>query len=298
MEPMRRLPILILLLAMSLCAAAQQPVVHQATPQAGPAAPQRRPDYPQRPPADPAVVERGKVLYGANCTFCHGADARGGSGGPSLIRSATVLNDKSGELIAPIVQNGIPDRGMPKLPLTSEQVSDIAAFIHSFRVGGYDPARQRPPSIVVGDAKAGEVYFNAKCASCHSVSGDLKDFTAKFSEPRALQQAWLMPGGGGRGRGRGGAGTALNVPPTTVTVTLSSGQKVEGRLVRIDDFLVTLSSEAMGAEEGGGVQRTFRRDGDTPKVDVHDPLKPHRDLLPIYTDSDIHNVTAYLVSLK
>ena len=249
--------------------------------------------YPQRPPADPAVVERGKALYGVNCTFCHGAEARGGSGGPSLIRSAIVLNDKNGELIAPLVQNGIPDRGMPKLPLTTEQVSDIAAFIHSFRVGGYDISRQRPPSIVVGDAKAGEAYFNAKCGSCHSVTGDLKGFGAKFADPRTLQQTWLMPGGGGRGGGGGFGGPppATNVPPTTVTVTLPSGQLVEGRLVRIDDFLVTLA-------DAEGAQRTFRRDGETSKVEVHDPLQPHRDLLWTYTDKDIHNVTAYLVNVK
>jgi mono/diheme cytochrome c family protein len=235
------------------------------------------------------VVERGKALYGVNCTFCHGAEARGGSGGPSLIRSAIVLNDKDGELLTPLVQKGIPDRGMPGLPLTAEQVSGIAAFIHSFRVGGYDISRQRPPSIVVGDAKAGEACFNAKCGSCHSVAGDLKGFGAKFSDPQTLQQTWLMPGGGRRGFGDTPPPTT--VTPVTVTVTLPSGQKLEGRLVRIDDFIVTLADS-----EGG--QRTFRRNGDTPKVEIRDPRQPHRDLLGTYTDKDIHNVTAYLVNVK
>ena len=81
------------------------------------------------------------------------------------------------------------------------------------------------------------------------------------------------------------------MPPTTVTVTTASGQKVEGRLVRIDDFMVTLT-------DADGTPRTFRRDGDVPKVEVHDPMKPHRDLLPVYTDKDIHDVTAYLVTVK
>src|SRR5436190_1926802 len=173
--------------------------------------------FPQHAPSDPAAIERGKSLYGSNCTFCHGADARGGSGGPSLIRSQTVLNDKNGELITPIVQNGIGDK-MPRLPLTTAQVTDIAAFIHSFRVSGYDQSRQKPISILVGDAKAGEAFFNAKCASCHSVSGDLKDFASRFTDPRAMQQFWLMPGGGGRG-GFGAPG-ATTLKPTTVTVTL------------------------------------------------------------------------------
>lgn len=248
--------------------------------------------YPERPPADPAVVERGKALFGVNCTFCHGADARGGSGGPSLIRSQTVLNDKNGELIAPVVQKGVPEK-MPPLPLSNEQVSEIAAFIHSFRVSGYDSSRQRPPSIVVGDAKAGEAYFTAKCASCHSVSGDLKGIGARFGDPRQMQQYWLMPGPGGRGPGGGGGGgaAASTLKPTTVTVTLPSGQTAEGRLLRIDDFLVTLL-------DADGIQRSFRREGDAPKVEVHDPLKPHKDLLPVYTDKNIHDVTAYLVTIK
>jgi len=244
--------------------------------------------YPQRPPADPAVVERGKAIYGAQCAFCHGQDARGGSeGGPSLIRSEIVLKDQNGELIGQVTAEGRV--GMPKFNLTAAQLSEIAAFIHSFRVSGYDTARNRPTNIVVGDAKAGEAYFQAKCASCHSVSGDLKGFGAKFSDPRSLQQTWLIPGGGGRFGG--GQPSPVTVPPTTATVTLANGQKVDGRLIRIDDFTVTVS-------DADGMQRTFRRDGDTPKVEIHDPIAPHRDLLKVYTDKDIHDVTAYLVTLK
>ena len=245
--------------------------------------------YPERPPADPAIVDRGKAIWGVNCAFCHGSDARGGESGPNLIRSELVLNDQKGELIAPVVQNGRPDAGMPKLDLTAAQISDIAAFLHSFRVNGRDAARNRPPSILVGDAKAGEQYFQTKCAGCHSVTGDLKGFGAKFTDPKTLQQIWLSPGGGGRFGG--GQGPPTNVPPTTVTVTLVSGQKLEGRLLRLDDFTVTLA-------EADGTNRSFVRNGDTPKVEVHDPLEPHRQLLPVYTDKDIHNLTAYLVTLK
>jgi len=231
------------------------------------------------------MVERGKTTYSVHCSFCHGSDARGGEGGPNLIRSQLLLDDQNGELVTPVVQNGRPDRGMPKFDVSIAQIADISAYIHSFRVGGYDISRERPPSIVVGDAKAGEAYFKSKCAACHSVAGDLKGFAAKIEDPRQLQQHWLMPGGGG------GRGAARPVTPTTVTITLPSGQKVEGRLGRIDDFIVTLT-------EADGSPRSFRRDGDNPKVEIHDPLKPHRDLLPVYTDKDIHNLTAYLVTLK
>jgi cytochrome c oxidase cbb3-type subunit 3 len=244
---------------------------------------QRR-DYPTRPPADPAAVERGKALYGVNCQFCHGADTRGGDSGPSLLRSSIVLDDQHGELMAPVVRSGRP--GMPKFTLTDDQIADIAAFVHTFRAAGYDESRFKPPSIVVGDARAGEVFFNGKCASCHSPTGDLRGVATKIADPRLLQQTWLMPGSGG---GRGGP--PVRVPPTTVTVTLPSGEKVEGRLDRIDDFTVALTT-------ADGTRRAFRTEGDTPKVEVHDPLQPHRELWRTYTDTDIHNVTAFLVTLK
>jgi cytochrome c oxidase cbb3-type subunit 3 len=148
-------------------------------------------------------------------------------------------------------------------------------------VGGYDVSRNRPETIVVGDRKAGETYFNSKCGSCHSATGDLKGLASKITDPRGLQQRWLLPAASA-----GPAGTQV-----TVTVTLPSGQKLEGRLARIDDFTVSFT-------EADGTPRTVRRDGDTPRVEVHDSIQAHRDLLHVYTDKDIHNVTAYLVTLK
>jgi len=245
---------------------------------------QRR-DYPNRPPGDPAAVERGKALYGVNCQFCHGADTRGGDSGPSLLRSGIVLDDQHGELIAPVVRAG--RQGMPKFTLTDDQVSDIAAFVHTFRAAGYDESRVKPPSIVVGDAKAGETFFSTKCASCHSAAGDLQGIAGKITDPRLLQQTWLLPGSGG---GRGGP-PPVQVKPTTVTVTLASGEKIEVKGDRIDDFVVRLTT-------ADGTHRSFNTNGDTPKVEIHDPLQPHKDLLRVYSDSDIHNVTAYLVTLK
>jgi mono/diheme cytochrome c family protein len=245
---------------------------------------QRR-DYPNRPPADPAAVERGKALYGVNCQFCHGADTRGGDSGPSLLRSAIVLDDQHGESIAPVVRAGRP--GMPKFSLTDDQIADVAAFVHTFRAAGYDESRVKPPSIVVGDMKAGETFFSAKCGSCHSPTGDLRGLATKIADPRLLQQTWLLPG---TGAGRGGP-PPVQVKPTTVTVTLPSGEKIDGTLDHVDDFVVAMTLP-------DGTRRSFATNGDTPKVEIHDPLQPHKDLLRTYSDSDIHNVTAYLVTLK
>jgi cytochrome c oxidase cbb3-type subunit 3 len=244
----------------------------------------RPPAFPSHPPADSAVIDRGKALYGVNCNFCHGSDARGGEGGPNLLRSELVLNDQNGELIATVVQNG---RGeMPRINMTREQIADVAAFLHSFKVGGYDISRMTPPSILTGDAKAGEAAFQKRCASCHSSTGDLKGIASKITDPKVLQNTFLVPSGRGRGEA-----SPVRVPPNTVTITFPSGQKAEGRLVRIDDFIVILA-------DSEGVHRSFRRDGETPRVEIHDPLKPHRDLLPKYTDTEIHDLTSFLVTLK
>jgi mono/diheme cytochrome c family protein len=242
--------------------------------------------YPVRPPGDPAATERGRAVYAANCAFCHGADARGGDGGPSLLRSSAVLDDQNGELIGPIVQNGRADRGMPKFGMTNDQIADIATFLHSFRINGYDPSRRRPETIVVGDPRAGERYFHETCASCHSVTGDLRGVGGRITDTRTLQQTWLMPGSTA---GRGGPAPTKPRPPQ-VSVTLANGQTVEGDLERADDFVVALRL-------ADGTRRTVRVADDV-KVHIRDPLQPHRDLLRKYRDADIHNVTAYLVTLK
>jgi len=102
------------------------------------------------------------------------------------------------------------------LHFTDAQMADVAAFVHTFRAAGYDESRIKPPSIVVGDAKAGEAFFKAKCGACHSPTGDLRGLATKISDPRLLQQTWLMPGtGGGRG-----APPPIEVAPVSVTVTL------------------------------------------------------------------------------
>jgi cytochrome c oxidase cbb3-type subunit III len=243
--------------------------------------------YPARPPADPAALERGRAAYGTYCTFCHGADIRGGDGGPSLLRSGVVLDDQNGELIGPVVLAGRPDRGMPKFALTQAQIADIATFLHSFRVNGYDDSRRRPPSIVVGDSGAGEAYFKERCASCHSATGDLRSIGTRYDNPRTLQQAWLMPGSA---TGRGVPGPPNAKPPRAVVVA-DRNEKYEGELERLDDFSVAIRLD-------DGTRRSWRIANGTPRVTVVDPLQPHRELLKEYADADIHNVTAYLVTLK
>jgi len=259
----------------------------------------------QRPPGDPVLIARGKQLFEVNCRLCHGADLRGGDmGGVNLLRSNLVLTDQHGELILPVVHNGRQTPGMPPMPpfpqIPDDDVKAIAEYIHSvaatMRGQGNPPPGSEPVvlNIVVGDANAGKAYFAAKCASCHSPSGDLQGVGMRYADPVQLQNSWVSGGGGRGGRGRGAAapgGGAARGGGITVTVTDASGQKIEGRLDRVDDFLVVLTP-------ADGVQRSFRRDGNVPGVEIHDPLDGHKKLLPVYTDKDIHDVTAYLVTLK
>ena len=77
----------------------------------------------------------------------------------------------------------------------------------------------------------------------------------------------------------------------TAVVTLPSGEKVEGKIDRIDDFVVSLTL-------ADGTHRSFATEGNTPAVEIRDPLQMHKNLLRTYSDADIHNVTAYLVTLK
>jgi cytochrome c oxidase cbb3-type subunit 3 len=257
----------------------------------------------QRELASPETIQRGNTLYGINCRLCHGADLRGGDlGGINLLRSALVLNDQNGELIYPVVHEGRNRPGqpaMPPLPLPEEDVKAIAAYIHSVAAtmagqGGPPPGAAVELNIVVGDAAAGQKYFAANCASCHSVDADLKSIAARYPSPVQLQNAWVAGGGGGGrgGRGRGGPAADARVPkPVTVAVTAADGQRYEGRLDRIDDFQVTLI-------QADGTLKSFRRTGNVPAVQITDPLEGHKKLLVKLTDKDMHDVTAYLVTLK
>jgi cytochrome c oxidase cbb3-type subunit 3 len=232
--------------------------------------------YPARA-TNPEAVARGKALYDAyGCAFCHGADTRGGNQGPSLLRSQLVQRDQAGETIGPVIRSGVPNTTMVGFGLEPEQIADVAEFLHSFTLDSRDPARERPTSIVTGNPRAGRRYFNAHCAECHSVTEDLRAIATRYADAVELQTNWLMP---------------RNPPPTRVRVTAPGGQVVEGNLARIDEFVVSVTLD-------DGTQRSFERAGSVPQVEVQDPLAAHKALLPMYTDPDIHDVTAYLVTLQ
>jgi cytochrome c oxidase cbb3-type subunit 3 len=251
----------------------------------------------QRPPADPALVQQGADIYSVNCRACHGQDLRGGDlGGPNLLRSEVVLQDQQGELIGPLVREGRSGTNvaMPPLPLADGEVQAVAAYIHSItataRGQGAPPAEAATPiNIVVGAADAGAAQFQTLCSSCHSASGDLAGIATRIPSAEDLQNSWVA----GRNWTRPADPTA---PARAIqaSVTLDNGETVSGRLIRHDDFVLSLRTEA-------GDHRSFLLQNGTPAVvskEIKDPLQRHLELLGQLNDATMHDITAYLVTLK
>lgn len=235
---------------------------------------------PTRPDVDTAAADRGKRVYLQYCVNCHGSQAKGTEDGPDLIRSVVVLHDKNGSELAPALKKLAHHKG----DLAQAQIRDLSQFLKQ-RVEDTVKNRNatRPPNVLTGNAAAGKAYFEGtgKCGSCHAPAGDFAGIAKRY-DPLTLQQRMLFPRGGGRG--------APPVRPTQVTVTPASGPAVAGNLERIDDFTVSLRDAA-------GEYHSWSR---TPglKIELRDPYAAHNQLLDQYSDADIHNLVAYLETLK
>lgn len=224
------------------------------------------------------AAKRGQQQYAKSCAFCHGAGADGGAEGPSLIRSALLRHDTNGDLIGPVIHEGRPDKGMPAVPLTPAQIADTVAFLHA-QLKRLDRTSPGKPSrdhytltlLLTGSAEAGKRFFLGACAGCHSPTGDLAGIGKKFA-PADLQTRFLYPTG----------------KLATATVTLASGAKVEGTLVQMDAFNISI-------KDPDGWTHTWPLSA--VKAEVKDPLAAHRALLKTITNADVHNLFAYLETL-
>ena len=233
-----------------------------------------------------AEIEAGRTRFAAQCGFCHGRDAAGGESGPDLTRSALVAADVRGDKINPIVRSGRVDRGMPPFNLPETDLAAIVAFIHDQKtqvdnaVGGRRSVDAT--DLQTGNAVAGKRYFDTACARCHSATGDLAGVATRLA-PLALLQRMLYPGPVG---GRGGDPSRI---PQTVTVTPRTGPAVTGKLAYRDEFTIALF-------DADGWQRSWPTSQVT--FTVSDPLQAHVDQLGKYTDADMHDVLAYLQTLR
>ena len=219
----------------------------------------------------------GSAIFRQNCSFCHGRDAQGGETGPDLTQSKLVLSDKTGDTISTVITEGRPPK-MPPFKFSDSELHSLVAFIHErAKMVAEHPGGRRGVEVAdlqTGNAEAGKAYFNGAggCAKCHSPTGDLAGIASRFEGLR-LEERMLYPWNAKR----------------SVTVTLASGQQITGTLAFEDEFAVAL-------READGTYRSWFKNKVQTKVDA--PVDAHIEQFPKYTDDDIHNLMAYLQTLR
>ncbi len=264
------------LVVVGLCGAAfaQNPVSNQAGKETPPVAPTTAKKYPAE------LVQKGETMFRQDCSFCHGRDATGGEGGPDLTRSKLVAQDVGGDKIGAVVRSGRPDKGMPPFNKSNDDIAALVAFIHTQQ--NIELADRRKGSggrkgvdvsdLQTGNVPAGKQYFESACTKCHSASGDLAGVASRY-QGLQLEETMLYP----------------RKARPKVTVTTAAGETVSGKLAYEDEFVVGMIDDA-------GVYRSWRvRDV---KYKVDPGLDGHVELLGKYSDEDVHNLMAYLQTLK
>jgi cytochrome c oxidase cbb3-type subunit 3 len=226
----------------------------------------------------PARVEGGERIFAAQCAFCHGRDAMGGDSGPDLTRSAIVKDDVRGDKLGPIIRDGRVDKGMPAFHLPDADLAAVIAFLHDQITKAELRGARRSVDVAdlqTGNADAGRQYFTGagRCSTCHSPTGDFAGLANRLKGLELLQRMLYPSKGGG----------------ATATVTLPSGEKISGALAYRDEFTIALT-------DASGRYRSFPADQVT--FTVSNPLDAHTEQLGKYTDDDMHNVLAYLQTLR
>ncbi|MGH9590080.1 MAG: c-type cytochrome [Terracidiphilus sp.] len=230
------------------------------------------------PPPNKAAAASGEPLFQRNCAFCHGPQGRGATA-PSLITSEVVLDDNHGEHLAPFLKKGRPDKGMPAFATVSDdQLRDIAEFLHLQVEDVANRGAYSVLNILVGNAAQGHAYVAAHCASCHSMAS-FAHFADRFRSPDQLQREWIWP-------------ARSNDPALALVakVRLPNGSTIEGRVTEVSDFRITL------VDREGHTHAIDRTPG--AQVKIHDPLAAHQEMIPTLTNGAMHDVTAYLETLR
>jgi cytochrome c oxidase cbb3-type subunit 3 len=235
-------------------------------------------------------IQAGKALFASQCSFCHGRDAGGGESGPDLTASALVEQDLHGDKIGVVVRNGRLAKGMPAFGnVDDQQLAALVAFIHDRKANAKEGRRRTVDvaDLQTGNAEAGMRYFNGAggCAKCHSASGDLAGIGGKLQGLELLKRMLYRE----NERAAGGHGAEPTKAIPTATVTLPSGQTVSGKLAYRDEFTIGLIDPSGWYRSWPVTQVKFT---------VVNPLAAHIEQLGKYTDEDMHDVLAYLATLR
>jgi cytochrome c oxidase cbb3-type subunit 3 len=227
---------------------------------------------------DKAAAARGEPLFKQNCAFCHGPQGHGATG-PSLITSDEVLGDDHGEKLVQFLKKGRPEKGMPAFAtMSDDKLRDMAEFMHLqveevANRGGYHVL-----NIVVGNKEKGHAYVAAHCLSCHSAE-TFAHIGSKFRSPEQLQRYWIWP-----------ANASNQATAVTATVKTPDGATLTGRVRQVSDFRITII-------DGTGHAHAIERERGV-EVQINDPLAAHQEMIMTLKNDDMHDVTAYLDSMK
>ncbi len=222
-------------------------------------------------------IEAGGTLFLQNCAFCHGKDAGGGESGPDLTRSKLVTSDKNGEAIGPVLLNGRIEKGMPRFNLPEAEILNLVAFVHSQQDKAMSQTGTRKgveeSDLKTGNAEAGRRYFEGAggCTKCHSAT-TLAGVATRYSGLQ-LEMQMLYP----------------RDVKSKVTVKTRSGKTFTGTLAYQDEFTI-------GMKDASGAYLSWPADLVTFQVDK--PAEEHVAAMIKYTDDDIHDVLAYIQTLK
>jgi len=141
-----------------------------------------------------AVRETGRTLFGDNCAACHGRNAEGGRGFPSLTAQSWLWGG-SPEAIAETIRVGInsthPDTRTSQMPafgrdsmLPRPDIDNVIAFVRSLAL---PDAKDIPADRIA----AGKAVFAANCASCH---GDDAKGNVEMGAPNLTDSLWIYGG--------------------------------------------------------------------------------------------------------
>jgi putative heme-binding domain-containing protein len=113
---------------------------------------------------DQETIQRGRKLFDANCSGCHGADGHGGTRGPSL-GAGHLKHGNSDRALFRTITKGLIDTSMPPFRLRDEEVWDIISFLRFVR-----GETQRIDPLKMESGKS--IFFGrGNCSRCHMLDG-------------------------------------------------------------------------------------------------------------------------------
>jgi cytochrome c oxidase cbb3-type subunit III len=113
---------------------------------------------------NPRAIHEGASLFHANCSPCHGLNAKGGGRGPDLTAGRWVHGSTDADFFRTVTR-GVPGTEMPANAFDDSEIWTILAYVRSLA-----PAKSE---AVSGDPVKGKKIFweTAGCSTCHMVQG-------------------------------------------------------------------------------------------------------------------------------